>query len=266
MPKPILLSTTIPFDGFYESWYSQEIDREEEQEAEYFEEHRQAEDGVAEELRLTAGEYAEILFRFTDYSAAYQTIARDYAACFNEFATECLGFDPRLTFEEMTSPREYNFQTDRIFCHIPLGTALQLFAMSKANKHETLANVIAGRHTSRSGFVSFYDNRLAHWLEKPVRDWDHNELGTLLIACLCLAPDTEFDSNGDWRFRVFERVTEGETFCSAWSGAVNWPKVEAEVAELRADRLQELQEANPDYVAPPPRCPYTLDMFTGQPG
>ncbi|UVK46770.1 hypothetical protein BPNPMPFG_002478 [Mesorhizobium sp. AR07] len=73
----------LPFDGFYESSYSGEIDREEESFIEYrcdggetdsdYEEH------WPEALRLDAGEYGNILFGVSSYDIAYRKIATWYA-------------------------------------------------------------------------------------------------------------------------------------------------------------------------------------------
>jgi len=151
----------------------------------------------------------------------------------------------RLAFEEMTSPREYNFETDRLFCEIPLAVVRQLFAMSKAEGHATLANVIRRRFTSRSGFISFYDNDLAAWLEKPVRDWDHNELGTLLFACLELKGGADWE-NGELDMTIYYRVAEDGGITMAWESAVDWPAFEKARDEMREEKAAELRESDPE--------------------
>jgi hypothetical protein len=259
------LSINLPFEGFYESRYSGEVDNIEEREAEYFEEYRQAEEGVPPELRLDGQQYCEILSRHTTYSLAYEAIARDYVESFDIAASEEIGLARGrrlgLTFEEMTSPREYNFQTDRIFARIPVATVEALFTLSKRRKHARLAEVIRERFTSYDGFLSHYSNELADWLRKPVTEWDHNELGTLLIASL------PFDERGEWRdfeWRVFEIVIDDEAIYNAWSNAVDWSAVEKAIAEWRADKLEELRAENPDLPEPVYRCAETPDLFEGR--
>ena len=259
------LSVNIPFPGFYESVYSQEVDNFAECEAEYMAE-REAEDGVTPELRLTAEEFAEALYDATDYSNAYQSIARAYTDAFEQEAQEWIAghfglarFKLRFEFEEMTAPRYYNFETDRIFVSVPWGVVKRLATLSRRDGHARLRAQIKSRFTSYDGFLSHYPNELGTWLVKPLAEWDHNELGTLLRAIL-----GEHD-NDDFRDAVMWRVLDGDGCYQEWSDAVDWPKFEAKVADLRADKLAELREEDPDYVAPEPRCSLTLDLFRDLP-
>ncbi|MBK3745953.1 hypothetical protein G3A39_43180 [Paraburkholderia aspalathi] len=277
MSKPIMLLTTIPFSGFYNSIWSDAIDNEEEQSAEYEADERQAENGIPEELRLSAQEICGIYFDVTNYRAAYMQIARDYAETFSAWAGEQLSMTRKakrqrydyaakksvsetydadsigLVFESMESPREYNFTTDSIFCHIPLKTVRALFKISKAESHARLSAAIAERFTSYDGFFSSYDNDVDSWLEKPLSEWDHNEISTLLIAMTGEPDDLDdmFYGMGDeWGYQ-------------AWESAVDWKKYESRVAELRAEKLAETQADNPDYI-PPYHCPETPDLFNGE--
>ena len=72
--------------------------------------------------------------------------------------TEALGSELELdlVFDEMTSPREYNFSTDRLFATIP---ATQLRKIRReVEKHEEWPERIRDRFTSYDGFYSFYSN------------------------------------------------------------------------------------------------------------
>lgn len=274
MAKPITMLATIPFEGFYHSLWSSEIDSQEEYHAEYQADYGQAEDGVAEELRLTQSEIAQILFDVTEYSAAYLAVAQDYVDAFDSWAGEQLNMTRKakrkrydyetkkfrvekyeadslgLQFESMASPREYNFETDRIFCHIPLKTVRALFKASESENHISLRAAIRERFTSRSGFISHYSNDLETWLDKHLQEWDHNEIGTLLVA-MTGEPDSLDD--------IYYRMGDSWGY-EAWESAVNWSRYDEKVAELRAEKLAEIQSDNPDFV-PPYRCPETADMF-----
>jgi hypothetical protein len=271
MAKPRMVSINIPFPGFYESWYSHDIDREEQQAAEYEAEER--EDGERtqpEELRLTADELARLFYDHTEYKVAEYKIAAMYVDAFDYEAGDLLGLSVkdtrqvwrdggfttesyqrpslRLRFEEMTSPREYNFETDRIFAEIPLAVARHMFAKSKEDKHATLAAVICRRFTSRSGFISFYANDVESWLATPLSDWDHNELGTLLLACLEMANGADWgDSEMD--FRLYESVSDDGGIYQAWESAVDWPAFEKAREELREDKAADLRESDPERAA-----------------
>lgn len=254
MSKP---SFNIPFPGFYGSLLSGELDHVEEQNAEYAVE-RQKEDGIPSDLHLTAREFSEVFYDCTDYRAVHEHAAKEYATSFDVVASEALGFKLGLEFEEMTSPKYYNSETDRLFAKTTWWNVRRMFTMSRRDGHKTLAAVIKERFTSYDGFISSYRNDLQSWLEKPFREWDHNELGTLLIACLKLTGEFE-DDRPEWR--VYEHMSESGDFQTAIDNGVDWPKYESKVAELRADKEAELRADDPDYIAPPMRCPFTLDLF-----
>lgn len=252
------VSIKIPFCGLYESPLSHELDYVEEREAEWLAE-RQEEDGIAHELRLEASDFGEILFDVTDYSLAHEAIARDYAETFGHKADVVFGFKAGFEFEEMTSPRFYNFETDRLFCRVPFATVERFFAISEAEGHKTLARVIRQRHTSYDGFISFYRNELAEWLEKPLEDWDHNELETLLLAALEIVHgDAE-----DFCREVEEVMVEGDGFYYVLQNAVDWGRFDERVKDRRDELEAELRADDAEWV-PPYRCPETLDLFAGR--
>lgn len=204
----------LPFSGFYYSEYDRELDYVEEREIEHLEEKHQLTNAQADEL-------SGILFNSTDWGVAHRMVAEAYVEAFNEKFKEWTDIDLGLKFESMSSPREYNFATDRIFCHISDEVVHSLF---DGADREKLAKVIRERFTSYDGFISFYSNYLPDWLETDVDEWDHNELCTLLMSWL---PE-------DWSWAVFEEMVNGsEVFYSAWSEAVDWPKVEAWLEEIK---------------------------------
>lgn len=97
----------------------------------------------------------------------------------------------KLEFMELTSPREYNFTTDKISVYIDTKT---LKKISSVLNSYTLKNLIKRRFTSRDGFISWYSNNIEEWKEKNVKDWNCVELGTLLDAWLV---ENEFDSESN---------------------------------------------------------------------
>jgi len=269
MTKPIELIVNIPFAGFYESFYSAEIDHAEEQQIENMateSDHETDEMSQPEELRLTEHELSEIFIRHTDYSAAYAKVARWYAAAFDQEASEAIGIKLGLRFESMTSPREYNFETDRLFCYVPLSAMRGLLKASAAEGHATLRHVIKEQYTSRSGFHSFYRTDLAEWLQKPLRDWDYNELGTLLRASLARGMAAGGIDEDEFEDAVRYATMGDEGAYEAWSEAVDWPAVEAAKAEARADKLREanIERAlgGDDGTEPENyHCEHTPDLF-----
>lgn len=198
------IDVQVPFDGFYDSFYSEMIDRAEED----FIQHQ------TEELSLTdeqLAELADLLWRTSSFPTMYLALAEDYVAAFNRLFKEWSGVDLKLSFIEMQSPREYNFTTDRLFAKADL-TAI---CMLRGKVDEArLAERMEANHRSRDGFISFYSYKLEDWPES-VEEWDHNQLHTLIEACL---PE-------DWRWDVYYEVAEYEAPYHAWECGVNWDAV-----------------------------------------
>ena len=153
------MRTTLPFQGFYESVHDEGL-------CWGLDNMFTAENGDAiEDLQVRANDVV-------DWGRVYVLYAIAYAGA---FATE---YEiPSLKFAELDSPREYNFTTDRIFCEISEADVRRLFAeVDKA----ALSTAAKARHTSYSGFHSFYDPDWTTWGD--VASWDHNQVCTLLVA------------------------------------------------------------------------------------
>lgn len=150
--------TTIPFGGFYESIHSGTID--------------QAEEMLFQNDRGDAnGGLSERFFRICNYSCVFQNYAKDYAANFAHL------YEIDLKFESLSSPREYNFTTDRIFCTI---SRKEVRRLRREVDPEALAKVAKRSFTSYDGFHSFYSPDVASW--GSVDTWDHNLVGVLISA------------------------------------------------------------------------------------
>jgi len=146
----------IPFEGFYNSVTEHLIGGEIEQYIEYKQE--------------TNPEYDD----YPDYSVDFQLIARGYVRLYRQWLVDNDFPDIALEFESLSSPKEYNFTTDRIFCHVDLDQLLPYYNlfMSSPDAQEKIDN----RFKSRSGFASFYNDFCEDWKTKPIDKWDFNEL------------------------------------------------------------------------------------------
>ncbi len=251
----MLYEINIPFSGFYESFWSGVLDHEEE----YFVEHEQQEGWTNEnqppELRLDTNEIAEITYMdAADYSAMESSLV---ASFFDAFTIEldtlfAFNFNPQIIYAGMDSPREYNFTTDRLFIKANGLTIHRFFTISRNEGHTTLESIIEERFTSRDGFSSFYSCRLADWLAKPLTEWDHNELGTLLRAAITIK------SNDDILY--FEQELENyvcESSYEYFEAGLDWTQYQETVLELRAEKAK---EQGADYE-PPYHCKHTVDLF-----
>lgn len=164
------LDIRIPFCGFYESEASYIIDEEIERSFDY--------EGTG---------VSEIPDDFWDYWTSgnrkvSKAFCEAYVPMFSEYFEDTTEIKLPLKFVEMTSPKFYNYETDKIYCSIHIDDVIQL---RKKVEESSLREVINERHSHRSGFISFYSNCLneGEW-SKPVEEWDEIQLETLLLAHL----------------------------------------------------------------------------------
>lgn len=106
------------------------------------------------------------------WSAFHRAYAKEYAEAFCAEA-----WIEGARFESMDSPKFYNFETDQVFIELPLE---EVQRMTRETTAVSLDQVAGERHTSRSGFISFYSPHWRTWAD--VASWDHNQLQTLIEA------------------------------------------------------------------------------------
>jgi len=175
MPTPTHLSCRLPFGGFYYSHHSGLIDY--------------AEQCLYQDTNGDAfsGSLVDSFLGEIDYSALHEAYAGQYTV---ELA-DLLGI--QLTFETLTSPREYNFQTDRIFALISRADFAKLLRVAltrpSPDSPRYLTTTARDLFTSRDGFISFYSPDWRVW-GKP-STWDHNQ--TYAVLCAALAASDEPD-------------------------------------------------------------------------
>jgi len=267
LPSPTTLSVSLPFSGFYGSRWEQAYDYETERRLEWWQ--NDFGSAVVEDLPgLGRVPYeliqrgwpgiAEVLWDASDYSTYTSAVAKEYADTLvhwigNSLQEAGLILTREIPFEYecMQSPRFYNFETNRVFAKMSLST-LQTMLDTLLEQGSLLSEVVVSRHRSRSGFCSFYSDDLTEWQAKPLVEWDHNELGTLVCAWVKYQGVENLDEEMDEYGSLYE-------FCSnAWSSSVDWPKLAA-LSETLADEL--LEEAGvPEEERPIPRCTATLEL------
>ena len=170
MSKIKKLSAKIPFSGFYESQHAQNINDAIES---YFDK-----DGTGEGYKLIPENF---YYSFNSDAEIRTKYSQLYLNSFADYFNDQTGLNLQFFFEEVSSPRFYNYETDRMFAEIPFS---QLRAVRKYVPDSVLAATIKDNYTSYDGFCSHYSNDLMDWKAKPFTEWDHNEIGTLLEAAL----------------------------------------------------------------------------------
>ena len=188
------LESTIPFDGFYESFISADIDHQIGQQIEW---DSDIYDLNEDEQQILWDNYLDI-----NRSYFYNQIAEDYTNFYIDALNERLkGFTLKATYKCFTSPREYNFSTDRIFIEIDENHAIDFIKYIIKNYKKELEKKIQDRFTSRSGFISNYKNSLDLWID-DYSEWDCNMIGT----CFELFDLEEEDINYSLREYLSERI------------------------------------------------------------
>ena len=164
------LESTIPFDGFYESFISADIDYQMGQQIEW--------DCDIYDLNESEEEILYNNYLSVNTSYFYNQIAEDYTNLYIDALNERLkGFSLKANYKCFESPREYNFKTDRIFIEIEENHAVDFIKYLVKNYKKELEKKIQDMFTSRSGFISFYKNSIDLWT-KDFKEWDCNMIGT----------------------------------------------------------------------------------------
>ena len=185
--------STIPFQGFYNSLYSYAIEGEIESSLDWYTEDYDLTEAQRDTL---ANGYLE-----KNTSEFYYNVSKDYAEAFIYEIERDTGLTLNARFESMESPREYNFQTDRLFIELPEASAGAFVDYILANHKEELEKLIAQRFTSRDGFWSNYKNTLEAWGDPS--EWDYNQLGTCFEIFEYLENEI-YDS-----YSIYESISNG---------------------------------------------------------
>ena len=175
------LSCLVPFAGFYETWHDAEFD--------------QALDQMFDPEGCGAAFSGPLSQRFFD-TINWRAARTDYAKAYAENFAAALGCKV-CEWEEMVSPREYNFSTDRLFAKFD---AVELRAMmARADIRAELDSVAADMFTSRDGFISSYSPDVEDW-PADIAEWDYNQRGALLRAAanVIIADGETFDQRAEF--------------------------------------------------------------------
>ncbi len=190
------LESTIPFCGFYCSFIDDDIEDQIGQQIEW---DCDIYDLNEDEQQILWDSYLSVNRKYF-----YNQIAQDYTNFYIEILNRRLkGFELKAKFNLLTSPREYNFETDRIFIDIEKNHATDFIKYIIKNYKKELEEKIKERFTSRSGFWSHYKNGLNLWTQ-DYSEWDYNQIGT----CFELFDLEEEDINYSLREYLSETIMD----------------------------------------------------------
>jgi hypothetical protein len=176
------MEVIVPFTGFYNSHHDCNLDY--------------ALDSMFSDDRGEAiQKLRDRAFDLVDWGLAHRLYAERFTECFSD------EFKIDLTFKLLSSPKYYNFSTDRIVATTTLRQMLKVY--HKVDKAKLRARV-KERFTSCDGFISHYPNDLSDW-PKRLGEWDLNQLETLLQVYVGYD-----DQNWDVPFDEFDRQPFGD--------------------------------------------------------
>lgn len=220
------LTMAIPtFTGFYESLHSATIDGEVEQSI-------AGDSGFIEDDDELAVEAQSAFYYSNNLLQGY---AKAYAFRWVEHIQNETDFDMQAEFSELWSPREYSFETDRIFVKVPEETIRH---MIKTMDQKVWADLIKERLAPRDGFAPFYSNdvRSHDWDLTQYKDWGPAKLELLCEAWLCSQGIEDFETS------IVERMcSNGEVHNIIWNNA---PEKFVELANQLYERREANREAN----------------------
>lgn len=98
--------------------------------------------------------------QYIDYKKYFNELSRQFC---HILSNELKEFVYNIEFEELRSPKEYNFTNDSINCTIkPNVSAIKSYILANKSKY---AEYLKSKFTSCSGFISFYPNNFKGWVE-----------------------------------------------------------------------------------------------------
>lgn len=151
----------IPFSGFYCSTHDAMLD-----------------DALENLFRDDYGDTNAAAFERAQTQTNWALVQIRYAEAYSQALREECNLTG-LSFNRLTSPREYNFATDGIICDIPTETLRRMYThVGKAG----LAALVAERLRPCDGFIPFYSDDLADW--GPFSEWEAPQID-LLVEAYC---------------------------------------------------------------------------------
>ena len=112
-------------------------------------------------------------YDFVDWHKYHDKIAREMTSKVEDLLSD---FVDGIAFEELVSPKYYNYSNDSINCEIEF-EPIKILRYLVENRKE-FDKYIKDRYTSRDGFISFLPNNTIDW----IKDWrdDSHKVGSIL--------------------------------------------------------------------------------------
>jgi len=206
--KTIKVETWLPlFPGFYNTLYEMDTDR-------VLYDYNEDDDWHHEE-RKEKGYTLEQEIDYDDLEIENSNYENAVAKSFTELIEkELKKYVKKITFQAVSSPREYNYYNDSINIEVEIDIeAIQKYFEDSMIQSQFLDSLKA-IYTSRDGFISFHSNNVDIWLQDinnlPNIDKIEHKIGSILDFIIC----NEIDMDElEIHEKVMEDISESE-FCS----------------------------------------------------
>lgn len=130
------------------------------------------------EENKTTLKWDDFNFDYRDYE---QRVSKKFVTRLERELSDYL--EIKLSFENLYSPREYNFSNDSINITAEFDLDILISLISK--EPEPASQYFKNKYTSYSGFIPFHSNRLEQWLDKSYILADAQHRTGALLECLC---------------------------------------------------------------------------------
>ena len=153
------VQTFLPvFNGFYNTLFEDLIDNAVDNQIEYY-----------NEQKGTELNYDDFNF---DFITLQNEICKDAVSKIEEKLNE-IGINCKIIYENLISPREYNFSNDSINIKINFKKFSQVIEILEQN-YDSFTQYIKDHYTSRDGFISSHSSYASDWME-DLREDAENE-------------------------------------------------------------------------------------------
>ena len=167
------------FNGFYETVYSFNVDRYDITDWLFGDDYTENQKYLFDEL-IKRNYDAVVKENYNEYCV---DVAKAVCEFLTEKVTEMLDTKVEFEFQNIYSPKYYNYQTDSI--NVKLNCDIDVFMKNLLkyikNHLDDFKEYIESNYTSYDGFCSFYSNNYEDWIKNEYND---HEIGSLIEFAL----------------------------------------------------------------------------------
>ena len=224
-------SILVPFTGFDSGDWEFMLDHTFEWEAGFLAGKDEENADLDPSQHLDEADYKDILLEAYAPRRALPAMAREYVRRYSANVSAQLKTNLALSYSTFRPARGYH--PDRIFATITLGSVEALFRASAGQGHCRLRDEIEETCGSGEDYVSFKSAKLEDWLAKPIRRWNHYELGTLLASV----------ADPDLERRIANHMTDESDVLECIYVGFSYKVFDRGVRRLRRENAKENAEA-----------------------